>query len=205
MADAAGVYNILGRTVDTAGGTPSNTAQQGEITADGHLRTCDDVTIYDMANCPSSSITTGTVTVSGDVFTAAIPAGNVPFRVAQVGADKVFLRASGSSGTTRRFLVGVPATMSFADGTFVGGTTEPAWGRIVVAAPNVTSTATLRDGSTNTMTGTLGSTGYAPGIPSVDAGSAGIFFAVRSSELGVLAPNMGSTTTQGFMAIGRAQ
>lgn len=207
LAGAVGTYSFLGRTVDTAGGAPNTTIQQAEITADGHLRTCDDSTIFSIGSCPVSSVTTGTVTVSGDQFTAATSGGNIPFRIAQVGADKVFLRASASTGTTRRFIVGVPAGSSIATGSFTGGTTEPAWGTVSLTAGSFTSTGTSPSGVTTTQTGTaapLAVSGMG-NVTVVTTTAAGNFFATRTSELGVVVAGRNSSQAPGFMAIGKVQ
>lgn len=205
VADAAGTYNFLGRTVDTAGGTPDTTIQQAQITADGHLNTCDDTTIYDMPNCPTGSVTPGTITVSGTLFTAQTASGKIPFHVALVGNDKVFLRASASSGTTRRYIVGVPAVTSFTGGAFAGGTTEPAWGTVTLTTTTFSSTGTSPAGTTTTMSGTNYATGYVPGIVGINTTSSGGFFAINGSELGVVVASRGSALAPGFMAIGRKQ
>lgn len=207
IADAVGVYNILGRTVDSGGAPPENTLQQGQITADGKLQTCDNgiVVLYEIASCPPASLTSATVTVSGDLFTAATPSGNVLFRVAQVGADKVFLRASASFGTTRRFLVGLPATAWFTDGNFVGGSTDPSWGRLVATVPTFASTWTAPDGSTSALDGTLVSIGSVPTIPGMLTSGNELMAAARSSELAVIVRPYGAASVAGYMAIMRKQ
>jgi len=207
LAGAVGTYNFLGRTVDTAGGLPNTTIQQAEITADGHLRTCDDSTIFSIGSCPVSSVTTGTVTVAGDLFTAATSSGSIPFRIAQVGADKVFLRASASTGTTRRFIVGVPAGSAIATGSFTGGTTEPAWGTVSLTAGSFTSTGTSPSGVTTTQTGTASALAVngMGNVTVVTTTAAGNFFATRTSELGVVVAGRNSSQAPGFMAIGKVQ
>jgi hypothetical protein len=205
VADAAGVYNFLGRVVDTSGAAPNTTIQQAQITADAHLNTCDDNTIFDMPNCPTGSVTTGTITVSGNLFTAQTASGKIPFHVALVGNDKVFLRASASSGTTRRFIVGVPAATSFTGGVFAGGTTEPAWGTVTLTTTTFSSTGTSPAGTTTTQSGTNYATGYVPGIYGINTTSSGGFFTVNASELGVVVAARGSALAPGFMAIGRKQ
>jgi hypothetical protein len=207
LAGAVGTYNLLGRTVDTAGGASNTTIQQAEITADGRLRTCDDSTIFDMANCPAASVTTGTITVSGDQFTATASSGNILFRIAQVGSDKVFLRASASTGTTRRFIVGVPAGTTLASGTFVGGTTEPAWGTVNLSAASFSSSGTSPSGVTTTLNGSaaplsVAGMGNVVNITTVNAGN---FFATRTSEIGVVVAARNNASAAGFMAIGKAQ
>lgn len=207
-AAAAGTYNFLGRVVDTAGGAPDSTIQQAEITADGHLKTCDDAVIYTMANCPAASVTTGTLTVSGTTFTSTTPGGAYTFRVAQVGTDKVFLRDSASTGTTRRFIVGTPATTSFPSATFLGGTTEPSWGTISVTSSSYTSTGSYRNGATATRSAPaqpVGQNDTLASLLAVNTSYAGNFFGAQSSELGILVAARGNPAAPGLMAIGHKQ
>jgi hypothetical protein len=210
LADTVGTYNMLGRTVDTAAGTADTTIQQGEITAGGQLRLCADLGIYEIANCPSTSVSSGTITVSGNLFTAATPAGNILYRVANVGTDKVFLRASASVGTTRRFMVGTPATATFSGDAFLGATTEPAWGTVTLTTTSFASSGTSPAGATSSRSGAAVAVGTPtpgsiPGIRFIDAGAAGYYFAIRSSEVGVVVSSFGSSAAPGFMAIGRKQ
>lgn len=205
LADAVGTYNMMGRVVDTSGAAPNTTIQQGQVTADAHLNTCDDNGIYDMPNCPATSVTTGTITVSGNLFTAQTANGKIPFHVALVGNDKVFLRASGSTGTQRRYIVGVPAAASFTGGTFAGATTEPAWGSVTLAATSFSSTGTSPAGTTTTKSGTGAPIGYVPGILGISTAASGSFFAATGSELGVVVAARGNAVVPGFMAIGRKQ
>ena len=205
VADAAGTYNFLGRVVDTAGGAPGTTIQQAQITADAHLNTCDDAIHYDMANCPASSVGTGTITVAGDLFTSQTANGKILFHVALVGSDKVFLRASPSLGTLRRFIVGVPAATSFTGDVFAGGTTEPAWGTVTLTANSFSSTGTSPAGTPTTQSGTGSPTTFIPGILGITTASSGGFFAVRSGELGVVVADWSNALAPGFMEIGRKQ
>lgn len=205
VADAAGTYNLLGRTVDTAGGAPDTTIQQAQITADGHLNTCDSSTIFDMPNCPATSVGTGTITVAGDLFTSQTANGKIPFHVALVGNDKVFLRASPSTGTTRRYIVGVPAVASFTDGVFAGGTTEPAWGTVTLTTTTFSRTGTSPAGITTTQSGTSAAIGFVPGILGITTNSSGSFFAARTSELGIVVAAWANPFAPGFVAIGVKQ
>lgn len=201
---AVGTYDFLGRVVDTTGAAPNTTIQQAEITAGGLLRMCDDIVIFTIASCPGASVSSGTVTVSGDVFTAATPFGNIVFRVAQVGTDKVFLRASPSTTTLRRFIVGTPAVTTFTGGSFVGGTTDPSWGTLTLTSTTLSATFTTPDGVPGTATGTAVATGSNEGIRAITV-PAGGYFATRSSEIAVLVAARGSLSYPGGMAILRKQ
>jgi hypothetical protein len=206
VASAAGIYNMLGRTVDPPA-APNNTVQQGEITADGQFRLCNDMQVLQISACPPASVSGGPITVAGDTFTAATATGPIVFRVAQVGADKVFLRGSASTNTARRFMVGVPASTAFAPGTFAGGTTEPGWGTVSIGPGSYASASSAPSGVVTTRSGTttaIGS-GSLGGVLGVSTTGAGFFFAARSAELGVVFAARGSTLAPGFVAIGRAQ
>jgi len=216
LAGAVGRFNLLGRTLNADGSLDNTTIQQGEITADAHLRTCEDEQIFEIASCPSSSVSSGTVTVAGSLFTSHTDSGDVLFRVARIGGDKVFLRASPSFAGSRRFVIGTPAIASFAPGSFVGGTSEPAWDTMAMAAGGAagsfdfTVTSTAPTGVSTTRTGTAAALA-APGTDSrasllgVSTTDAGNFFAARSAGLGVVLAARSSTAAPGFIAIGRAQ
>lgn len=200
---AAGTYNFLTRTVNIGGVASDTTLQQGEITASGQLRICG--TILAISNCPSTSIIAGTITVSGNLFTATTSSESIPFRVAQVGSDKVFLRASPSTGITRRFTIGTPETTTVAGDTFVGGTTDPAWGTLTISETSFSSSATSPAGALIVRSGSVFPVEGIGGVRSIHAGTAGSFFLTRSANLGVMIASPGSISTAGFMAIGRKQ
>lgn len=208
VAGAAGTYNFLGRTVDTGGAPVNTTIQQAEITSNGTLRICEDLTIYRIQDCPAGSVTTGTLTVSEGVFTATTPAGAFPFRVANIGGSKVFLRASASSTSTRRFIVGMPATDSFATGSFTGGTTEPAWSTFRFDAASFTSTGTLPNGVATNLAGnaTPQATGNSlASLVRINTTVAGNFFAIRSPEIAMVLAARDNPVAPGYAAIGRRQ
>ena len=207
LAGAVGTYNFLGRVVDTTGGAPNTTIQQAEITADGRLRTCDDANVFEISACPAGSVTTGTLTLDGDVFTSTTPGGAFPFRIARVGAGKVFLRASPSTGSTRRFIVGTQASTGFTAGTFAGGTTEPAWGTVTISPSAFSSSGTSPAGVTTTRTGNAAAAGGGTlaSLLVVNTATAGSFFATRSAEIGVVVAARNSVQAPGFMAIGKRQ
>lgn len=201
-------FTMLGRTVDTAAGTADTTIQQGQVTADGRLLVCNDNQIFEIGACPAASLITGTLSIAGDVFTAATSSGNIPFRIASIGTDTVFLRASVSTGTTRRFVVGLPAVTSFTAGTFVGGTTEPAWGSITISPTTFSSTGTSPAGVTTTRTGTATAVVGGPslgGLLGVTTSNAGSFFATSGGQLGAVVAARGNALAPGFMALGVRQ
>jgi hypothetical protein len=206
LADAAGVYNVLTRTVDTAA-APDNTIFEAELTAAGQLRTCNDLQIFPIATCPDSSVTSGTVTLAGNVFTSTTPTGAFAFRIARIGADKVLLRASPSSATARRFWVGVPAASVFASGSFAGANTDGNWSAFALSSSahvaNITTPAgtfLVRSGEARPEgTDRLGN------LLRLTTANSGSYFAIRSGELAVVSSSLGSTTAPGFLEIGRRQ
>jgi hypothetical protein len=214
-AAAVGRYNLLGRTV-SADGTSDTTIQQAEITADGQLRTCDASQILEISDCPAASVSAGPLSVAGNLFTARTSVGSLPFRVARIGGDKVLLRASGGAAGSRRFFIGLPAGTGFASGTFVGGTTEPAWSTVSISPTGTAGTfsfsvtGTSPAGTTTTRAGTATALGAAgtdtrASILRATTGNAGTFLVTRSTELGAVVAAPGSSTAPGFMALGRSQ
>jgi hypothetical protein len=216
LAGAVGRYNMLGRTLNADGSLNNTSIQQGEITADGHLRTCEDNRIFEIASCPSSSVVSGTVTVAGDLYTSETPVGNILFRIAKMDGEKLFVRASISGAGARRFMIGTPAVTSFAPDTFVGGTSEPAWGTMTIASGSTSSTFTFTvtgtspTGVTTTRTGTATALGVPGGdtlasLLGVTTADAGNFFVIRSADIGAVIAARGSTLSPGFIAIGKRQ
>jgi hypothetical protein len=199
--DAVGTYNFLSRTVDPAG-TPNNSIFNGEITASGLLRTCNDLIIYTIDLCPAASVVTGTVTVSGSDFTALTPNGTILFRVARIGSDKVLLRASASAGTSRRFWVGTPA-VAYTPGTFSVVNTLGHAGTATVSLSEHSSTLVEPDGTTVNVSGTSRSTGLPTGLLALDTADLGKFFAIRGADIAVIVASRDSTQAPALVQIGR--
>ena len=216
LAGAAGRFNLLGRLLNADGSLDSTSIQQGEITAGGQMRTCNDRGIFEMPSCPASSVVSGTVTVAGDLYTWQAPAGDVRFRVARIGGDKVFLRASPAPAGATRFVIGTPAVTRFTPGTFVAGTSEPAWStaRIASGSSAFTFTFTVTGvspaGVASTRTGTAGVVGV-PGsdtrasLLGIATSDAGNFFAIRSTEIVAVIAARGNPFAPGFIALGKRQ
>jgi hypothetical protein len=211
LADGAGVYNFVTRTVDTPAApaiASANTAIfQGQLATDGKLRTCNDATVFSIADCPAASVTTGTVTIAGDVFTSTTPTGAFPFRIARIGSDKVFLRASVSSATARRFWIGMPATTSFAAGSFLGANTDGNWSATSLSATAYSVTITPPAGATVFRSGTARAAGAGTlaSLLQLTTPGSGLYFAVRSSELAAVVAAQGSTAAPGYLEIGKHQ
>jgi hypothetical protein len=60
---------------------------------------------FEITSCPAVSTTTGTLSISGNVITAATPSGNVPYRIAAIVG--VIVAARGSSVAPGFMAVGV--------------------------------------------------------------------------------------------------
>lgn len=210
LADGAGIYNFVTRSVDTpaSGTAKADTAIfQGELGTDGKLRTCNDLTFYVIANCPAASVITGTVTIAGDVFTSTTPTGAFPFRIARIGSDKVFLRASVSSATARRFWIGMPATTTFAAGNFAGATTDGDRSATSLSSTGYSTVLTTAAGTTVSRSGAARPVGpdTLSSLLRLTTPGNGDFFAVRSSELAAVVSNLGSTVAPGYLEIGKRQ
>lgn len=207
LADAAGTYNFLASIQDTAA-TANSAIYTGELLATGTLRTCNDNTIYRISLCPATSVATAAVTVAGDQFTADTGTGTYPFRVVNIGAEHVILRASASSGTSRKFMVGIPEPTAVADGIFQGANTNGQWTTTTVAKPNFSASWTV-GAATASRTGTAISIGASSGsvspvgIIGISTSDAGSFFAIRNNALFVQVAARGSTSWPGYVEIGK--
>lgn len=208
VADAVGTYNFLITTVDTAAAA-NNAIFAGEITADGQLRTCHDNIIYTIALCPAASVTTGTLTVSGSDFVSTTASGAFNFRIARMGTDKVFVRASPSSATARAFWVGTVVTPSYASGTFTGATTLGEWSVSSVTSSTYSATALTPSGSAVARAGTATLLSASPssvspgGILRLSTVDRGDFFSIRAANLGMVVAARDSTAAPGFVEIGK--
>jgi hypothetical protein len=203
-------FNLLARNVDAATAAGLNTTiQQAQVTSDGRFLVCSDNAIVEIANCPAASTFTGTISVAGDLFTATSSTGSIfTFHIATVGTEKVFLRSFLSVDGSRRFLVGLPASSTFAGGIFVGGTTEPAWGSATLATTSFSTTGTSPAGVTTTRNGAAAQVAIGNSLAnllSMSTTNAGNYFATASAQLGVVVSARGSTAAPGFMAIGVRQ
>ncbi|AEG94369.1 hypothetical protein [Ramlibacter tataouinensis] len=206
VAEAVGTYNFLARIIEPSV-APNTSIFSGEITSAGTLRYCQDNAVYAIAQCPAASVQTATLTVSGDEFIGATATGNMRFRVARIGSDKVFLRVTISPGTSRRFWVGTPETAAYAAGTFTGVNTLGTAGTFTVSSTAHSASGVTPSGTTVTREGTVNSLGgIGPtsmvGIQTADQGN---FFSIRSTHIGVVAAARGNTFVPGLFEIGRAQ
>ena len=201
LADAAGTYNYLVASRDSAA-PADNFVFSGELLASGMLRTCNDAQVFRISLCPT--VATAAVSVSGDTFTAFMPGGaSYPFRIAKVGADRVFLRASASDGSSRRLQVGLPEA-GFADGSFDGANNR---GEGTFSSFSGASFAAIwNDGASSlNVTGSvalLGSDGPA-GILGMSTATQGNFFAMRNGEIVVIMAARGNPVVPGYVEFGR--
>lgn len=204
VADTVGEYHFLTVVLDSA--APSNTLIfTGEITTAGTLRTCSDSTIFVIALCPAGSVVTHTLAVNGEDFGATTTAGTFPFRVARIGSDKVFVRASGSSGTSRRFTVGVPAQPSYTRGVFRGANSLGQWATTELATGTFATTALAANGGTVTRSGTLRQlSGNSPaGMLSLTDPNLGFFFSIRAMHLNVTVAARNNPNVPGYVEVGK--
>jgi hypothetical protein len=208
VADASGFYELLGRTVDTAGGTPNTTMQEAFISSDGRMFTCADDAVRVLANCPVSSTITGTLTVTGTQFRSDTPNGTILFRVARIGPDKVLLRAGTSAASKRQLWIGVLASTTFFAGNFTGGDTagDSDMVSITTVPSSVAGTRTMPSGVATTFTGTVDPTPNLGGtIVMLTASDGGDYFALRGKDFGAMVSARDSTVAPGWLAIGHEQ
>jgi hypothetical protein len=205
--EAAGTYDFVTRTVDTAAPAAAFSFQ-GEFTADSHLQICN-LEFVSISLCPAASVTTGTVTVAGDLFTSTTPTGAFTFRVAKVGDDRVFLRGSASTATARRFWVGTPVATGFAAGTFDGTDTQGnavttafgAGGSTYVAVTTTPANVVSNRIGTGTLLGDAG----ADSLLAVGTTTSGGLFALRTTNLAIVAGANGNSALPGYFEIGKRQ
>ena len=147
--------------------------------------------------------------MAGEVFTSTTPGGAFTFRIARIGADKVFLRGSVSTATSRRFWVGTQATTAFAAGSFAGANTDGNWSHLGINPSAHLATITTPAGSSISRGGDASSIGPGPGplggMLSLTTPASGFYFAVRSSELAVIVSARDNPSAPGFVEIGRRQ
>lgn len=200
-AEAAGVYNFLGTTVDPPA-APNNHIFTGEILASGTFRYCWHLTIYHIADCPAASVQPGALSLSGTEFTAATADGNIRFRVARSGSLRVFLRASQAAGTSRRLWIGLPETGAQPAGTFTGVANSDD-SVVTTLAAGYDAALTAASGTTRTRTGTINVLNPTTrGLVGINAGADGNFFAMQNGPLLVLAASLNSVTAPGYFEFG---
>lgn len=201
-------FNLLGRWVDTADVTASSTSvQQAQITSDGWIRICESDEIPPLETCPVGDLFEAPLTVAGNQFSyAANEDLTVVFRLAQVGTDPIFLRASPSNGTTRRFIMGMPAVTSFDWGSFVGGTAAGAWATVATQANSIVAKFTGSDAASLTASGTVtvgeGTFGSLATIESEDLGR---LYGISSTKLGFIVAAPDSVKSTGGIFLGVRQ
>lgn len=204
FADAAGTYDFLESTEDTAAAS-DHASFSGELLASGKLLTCSDPAVYSISRCPAASVATANVTVSGDEFTADTGTGTYSFRVAKVGAERIFLRAGAAAGTARQFEVGMP-DRSYQTGLLFSGHNTNGQGTSTGIGLDDSYRSTWGTGSgSSTHAGTAVAPGgtASPGSLAIDAGADGSFDAISSSHLMVLVSAHGNTSWPEYIEIGK--
>lgn len=149
-------FNLVGRWLDLVNNEFSTTVEQAQITTDGKIRICSDKILHEIDSCPETSLFEAPLSISGSQFSyAANDTLTVTFRLANVGADPIYLRASASNGSGRRFIIGTPAAMNFPLGSFAGATTGPAWGNMSIQFDTFSVSLTSRSGAKLEESGTI--------------------------------------------------
>jgi hypothetical protein len=201
LAEAAGTYNMLGR--DLPSGSPQDSRiLPAEITAGGMLNTCNTATIYTVATCPT--LTTYTLTISGSQFQGTGTAGTITFKVAKIGTDRVYMRAS-PEGAGFRYTLGLLNTPAYASGTFDVYGTETSYDASYSTDGSTTFSITgkLPPATPFTITGTPGPVVNGPtSLKIATTATDGNFFSIRAGNLSVTLAARGNPTHPAFMLIG---
>ena len=198
-AEAAGSYSNFG--INHANGADDSRIYTSRINADGTLQICNHFTIYAIAQCPSASVLTYTLTRNGDLFTAT-GVDTFNFRVAKAGNELIFLMgAINYTSGARWFRLGLAESGTFGTGSARGGTTLGEWGTANFTSTSYASTGIAQDGHAISLSGsltTLGTIGPT-GMRSFHAASNA--FAMQNSQLGVLVGARNGAAA-GYMQIG---
>ncbi len=195
LADAAGQYTLLGRTRQVGVNT---SVFEGTITPSGSLTTCDSTT----DTCASPK--TYALTTSGGTFTA-VGTDTFTFRIARMGAERIFLRADTEPGNST-FTVGLPPS-EFGASDFDGrdnaaNRVSYSWNGMSPATMVITPST----GRASTITMGVVASGPGPtGLRLNTTTSDGAFFSMRNSALGVIVGAPRGAAHQGFVFIGTAR
>jgi hypothetical protein len=209
QADLAGTYNRLGINLTATTGDSSIT--QVQIANGGAtLYLCNDNGIYRIDNCPAASLRTYTVSAGPTVDTWHIvsvtnPSDNGNFGIARIGGENVYLGAgvSSSTPTISQFRIGLPERSTWPTIAARGGATNGSWGGTSIDAVNYARAQVLPDGTTATLSATLGSMGtIGPlNMRAATFGGTAFHFASQSSKLFAMVGSR-NPATAGALEIG---
>ncbi len=195
VAEAAGTYNFLGRT--TLGGVNTRIFQ-GRITPAGILNSCNSLAVDPITTC-SPSITS-TMTVSAGGFTVFDSVNTVTFRIAKMGAERVYLRADTIAGDSR-FTVGVPDAATYAAGTFDGRDNE---NNVVSYSYDGSASATLgvtpSVGSSYSISAPVNNVPVT-GLRGIMTTADGYFFSMRNGTLGIVFAARANSVHPGYVML----
>ena len=152
-------FNLLNRKVDPTYMYLAVGIRQAQITTDGKIRICRDAILHEVTSCPEGSLFEAPLSMSGSQF--SYPESDtltVTFRLANVGADKVYLGASAAEGspTARQFTIGTPALPNFPIGSFTGAATGAEWATLSIQEENFSLGLTSFTGTWRYDSGTIG-------------------------------------------------
>ncbi|HMN84125.1 MAG TPA: hypothetical protein PKA20_29935 [Burkholderiaceae bacterium] len=178
IAELGGSYNTLARSIAVSGGPPAGTLDsriQSYGFTNGKLLACQDNIPYTVADCPSGSLWTFDLTVSGDEFLSVDTVHNVTgrFRVAKSGNTTLFMSAGPNEYNgviDKRMRIGLPERAGIVAGTYVGGTTTTSWSTATVTTSSFTQVIVPAGGGSSLTTG---ATLTNPGTPQYPTGLMG--------------------------------
>jgi hypothetical protein len=205
IAEVAGAYSSFG--INHANNADDSRIFTQRINTNGTLQICTDNIIYSIANCPAASVLNYTLSVNGDLFTAAPadPAGTFSFRVAKAGNENIFLMGSLNFSTGARFFrIAVAEAGAFNAGSARGGSAWGEWGTTTYTTNSYAYSGVGLNGTPVNLGGTLAALGPTgpSGMRSVQGGgSSSSFFVMQNTQLGLLIGPRNSVVA-GYMQIG---
>ncbi len=201
-------FNIFGVNTPVSSGSADSRVFSARWSGGNTLTICVDNVIYAFSQCPAASRWTYAVTASGadSEFTGVDVAHNdtIVFRVAQSGADAIYIRVGTTTdNATRQFRIGVPNTAGLTPMTTQGGATDGSWNSILLSNTSYVFNGISAQGNIILDTSTLGDVGIGPtGIRRGTFTQSGAgFFVMQSSTLSI-AVGARSGPLTGFMQIG---
>lgn len=201
-AELDGLYNRLG--IQRTAASELSQITQTQFSAGGTVyKLCNDSVIYNIANCPPSSLITYSVATT-DVpgvwlITNVVDATDSGrFAMARIGDQNVYLSAGATPATPGRYVlrVGVQDTPTWTTtGVGYGSSTAGSWGRVNFTPTGNTRNAVGTDGTLAVATNLFSSmAGTGPAGMRQISGGGGTYFATYNGKLFTIVGASNATT-----------
>lgn len=175
VEELTGTFNVSSLSLQV-GSAPGSRVYAAQF-AEGGLRLCNDVSqFYSMANCPSGSVWTYSLTVANGVYTAvdSVHGDTQTFYAARSGQQLTLLSAGDAvdSGAAS-FRIGLVETGVFGNATSYGASTDSTWDTVTVNSTLLTLSGVNALGESYSVSAPLaaapqGPTGVRSGLRSSD-------------------------------------